>query len=145
MLPDVDPSSGYLPPGVHHAPWREIAPRFSENGHRSRLLGGLLAALQNLAGAGCQSVLLDGSFVSQKELPEDYDGAWDTVGVDPYRLDPVLLDFSNGRAAMKAKYLGELFPATAVAAPGVLYRDFFMRDRNGVPKGVVQIDLGSLP
>ena len=91
------------------------------------------------------SVLLDGSFVTQKDLPEDYDGTWDTTGVDPYRLDPVLLDFSNARAAMKSKYLGELFPATATAAPGVLYRDFFMKDRNGVPKGVVNIDLRSLP
>lgn len=145
MLPSVDSSTGYLPRGVHHVPWNEVVPRFSANAHRSRLLGGLLAALQNLAGAGCQSVLLDGSFVSKKELPEDYDGAWDTAGVDPCRLDPVLLDFANGRAAMKSKYLGELFPATATAAPGVLYRDFFMKDRNGVPKGVVQIDLGSLP
>lgn len=115
------------------------------NGHRTRLTAGLLAALQNLAGAGCRSVLLDGSFVSLKYLPEDYDGAWDTRGVDPYRLDPVLLDFSNGRAAMKSKYLGELFPATASAAPGVLYRDFFMTDRSGVPKGILNIDLGSLP
>lgn len=145
MLPAADPTTGYLPVGVHHAPWSEVAPRFTANGHRKRLLGGLLAALQNLARAGCRSVLLDGSFVSRKELPEDYDGAWDTLGVDPYRLDPVLLDFSNGRAAMKSKYLGELFPATAAAAPGVLYRDFFLKDRNGVPKGVVNIDLGSLP
>jgi len=145
MLPATDTSTGYLPPGVHQAPWSAIPPRFSGNGHRSRLLGGLLAALQNLAGAGCQSVLLDGSFVSEKDLPEDYDGAWETKGVDPALLDSVLLDFSNGRAAMKAKYLGELFPATSAAAPGVLYRDFFMKDRNGVPKGVVHIDLGSLP
>jgi hypothetical protein len=65
--------------------------------------------------------------------------------VDPNRLDPVLLDFSNGRAAMKAKYGGEFFPASAMAVAGVLYRDFFQRDRNGVPKGVLQIDLGSLP
>lgn len=145
MLPVSDSSTGYLPPGVHRAPWAEVAPRFSANGHRSRLLGGLLSALRNLAGAGCQSVLLDGSFVSDKDLPEDYDGAWDPKGVDPMRLDPVLLDFSNGRAAMKSKYPGELFPATAAAAPGVLYRDFFMKDRNGVPKGVVDLDLGSLP
>ena len=60
-------------------------------------------------------------------------------------IDRVLLDFTNGRAAMKSKYLGELFPASFLAAPGVLYRDFFMKDRNGVPKGVVNIDLGSLP
>jgi hypothetical protein len=144
MFP-TDPKTGYLPPGTHCAPWSVIASRFGINGHRSRLIGGLLAALQNLAGAGCQSVLLDGSFVSEKELPQDYDGAWDIAGVDPNLLDPVLLDFSNSRAAMKSKYLGELFPASAMAAPGVLYRDFFMTDRNGVPKGVVQIDLRSLP
>ena len=145
MLPDADLSTGYLPPGVHDAPWNEIAQRFSANGHRILLVGGLLAALTNLAGAGCRSVLLDGSFVSQKDLPDDYDGAWDIRGVDPYRLDPVLLDFANGRAAMKSKYFGELFPATALAAPGVLYRDFFMKDRNGVPKGIININLGSLP
>ena len=90
-------------------------------------------------------MLIDGSFVSRIDLPGDYDGAWDTRGVDPNRLDPVLLDFSNGRAAMKSKYLGELFPATFFAAPGVLYRDFFLRDRNGVPKGVVNLELRSLP
>jgi Family of unknown function (DUF6932) len=145
MLPSTDALTGYLPPGVHNAPWTEVAQRFAVNGHRTRLLGGLLTALKNLASAGCQSMILDGSFVSEKNLPEDYDGAWDTYGVDPNRLDPVLLDFSNGRAAMKSKYLGELFPATAVAAPGVIYRDFFMEDRNGVLKGVVNIDLGSLP
>ena len=145
MVPACDPSTGYLPAGVHQAAWKEIAARFTANGHRSRLLDGLLAALRNLAAAGCRSVLLDGSFVSEKDLPADYDAAWDTQGVDPTLLDPVLLDFSNSRAAMKSKYLGELFPATASAAPGVLYRDFFMKDRNGVPKGVVQIDLGSLP
>jgi len=145
MIPDLDPKTGDLPAGVHDAAWGEIPPRFSTNGHRGRLAGGLLDALRNLASAGCESILLDGSFVSEKLLPEDYDGAWDPYGVDPYRLDPVLLDFSNSRAAMKAKYGGELFPATAQAAPGVLYRDFFQKNRNGVPKGVVQIDLGSLP
>lgn len=49
------------------------------------------------------------------------------------------------RAAMKEKYLGDLFPASALAAPGVLYRDFFKTDRSGVEKGVVLIALGSLP
>lgn len=145
MLPDIDTATGYLPPGVHDALWAEIVPRFSGNGHREWLCDGLLSALHNLAVAGCRFVLLDGSFISEKALPGDYDGAWDTRGVNPDLLDPVLLDFSNKRAAMKAKYGGELFPATVQAAPGILYRDFFQKDRNGVPKGVVNIDLGSLP
>ena len=46
---------------------------------------------------------------------------------------------------MKAKYLGDLFPASTPAAPGVLYRDFFRTDRDGVEKGIVLVELGSLP
>lgn len=145
MIPPADPKTGYLPPGLHKALWAEIWSRFGQNSHRASLLGGLLRALTNLAGAGCRDVLLDGSFVSEKPLPKDYDGAWEPHGVDPAQLDPVLLDFKNGRAAMKAKYGGELLPASAQAAAGVLYRDFFQKDRNGVRKGVLQIDLGSLP
>ena len=161
MIVELDPKTGYLPPGVHDAEWCDVAGRFAGNSHRARLIGGLLAAGRNLAAAGCGELLLDGSFVAAKSLPADYDGAWETAGVDPDRLDPVLLDFSNRRAAMKAKptpqvsptagrphesgYLGDLFPASAFAAPGVLYRDFFRTDRNGVEKGVVLIDLGSLP
>lgn len=145
MIPAIDEATGYLPHGIHDASWAEVAPRFSQNGHRQRLTNGLLSALHNLALAGCRVMLLDGSFVSSKDLPGDYDGAWDPVGVDPNLLDPVLLDFRNKRAAMKAKYGGELFPATMMAAPGVRFREFFLTDRYGVPKGVVQIDLGSLP
>ncbi len=145
MILEPDPNTGYLPPGVHDVGWWDVAGRFAGNSHRARLMGGLLAACRNLAAAGCAELLLDGSFVSANALPGDYDAAWETAGVDPDRLDPVLLDFSNRRAAMKAKYLGDLFPASALAAPGVLYRDFFRTDRNGVEKGVVLIDLGSVP
>ncbi len=140
-----DPTTGYLRPGIHDAAWREVADRFADNSHRARLMSGLLAACHNLAAAGCRELLLDGSFVSAKVLPRDYDAAWETAGVNPERLDPVLLDFSDHRAAMKAKYLGELFPATSDAGSGVLYRDFFRTDRNGVEKGIVLINLESLP
>lgn len=145
MIPDFDSSTGYLPPGVHEARWAEVVRRLGQNQHRSRLMSGLYAALRSLADAGCRSVLLDGSFVSTKELPEDYDGAWDPRDVNPDQLDPILLRFSDRRAAMKSKFLGELFPATYHAAPGVTYREFFMWDRNGTPKGIIDIDLGSLP
>jgi hypothetical protein len=125
--------------------WAEIPARFGKNSHRGVLLDGLRRALINLAGAGCRIVLLDGSFVSEKEFPQDYDGAWEPQGVDPNLLDPVLLDFSNRRAAMKAKYAGELFPASLEATAGILYRDYFQRDRSGVAKGVLLIELGRLP
>ena len=130
---------------MHDASWREVVSRFGGNSHRERLLDGLPSACRSLMAAGCREVLLDGSFVTAKTLPGDYDAAWETEGVDPDLLDPVLLDMKHPREAMKAKYLGDLFPASASAAPGVLFRDFFSSDRNGVRKGIVLKDLGSLP
>lgn len=143
VLVDFGPRPIHLPPGVHLVAWAVVAPCFAGNSHRRRLLSGLEQALRIFAGAGCRTVLLNGSFVSVKVLPQDYDAAWEPVAVDPTLLDPVLLDFRNKRAAMKLKYGGEFFPATAMATAGVLYRDFFQRDKNGVPKGIIQIDLGS--
>jgi len=98
-----------------------------------------------LRAAGCRRVLVDGSFVTEKENPADYDGTWDPSGVDLDRLDPVLIDFSNRRRRMKEKYLGELFPASAGAAQGVAFEQFFQQDRQGRPKGIVELDLETVP
>ncbi len=144
MKIEIDPDTGYLPPGAHQVTWPEMVALCGQNGHRRRMIDGLRLALLNLKAAGCREVLLDGSFVSSKELPNDYDGAWEPAGVDPTLIDATLLTFNDGRRAMKAKYQGELFPASATAAAGVLYRDFFQSDRNGTAKGVLLIDLGSV-
>lgn len=143
MIPNFDRRTGYLPQGIHPAPWAEIEQRFGWNRHRISLLAGCRRALACLGRAGCRTAFLNGSFVSVKQLPNDYDGAWETLGVDAGLLDPVLLDFSSGRAAMKAKYGGELFPASMSASPGVPYLDFFQQDRNGTPKGIVEIHPGN--
>jgi hypothetical protein len=87
-------------------------------------------------------MFLDGSFITEKPLPEDYDACWISSGVEVSRLDPVLLDFSNKRRAQKQKYLGELFPASALAAPGAVFLDFFQTDRHtGKHKGIVRLYL----
>ena len=140
MIPNIDQRTGYLPPGVHKAQWAEIVQRFGGNQRRLRLLVGLDNALAEFARAGCRSILLNGSFIIDKPLPGDYDGAWEPDGVNEYLLDPVLLDWSNRRKAMKGKYKGELFPADAKAAPGITYRYFFQRNRKGKRKGIIKID-----
>lgn len=145
MIPPFDDNTGYLPPGNHDAAWQEFADRFGGGPYRHRLLSGLLDALKALRAAGCETAIIDGSFVTDKRFPGDFDAAWDPTNVDPNRLDPVLLDFKNRRAAMKTKYSGELFPATFYAAPGVRFREFFQRDKNGIPKGVVRLNLRDLP
>ena len=141
MIPPTIPETGYLPPGVHEASWVEVASRFGGNSHREWLMERLLAACRKLVEAGCKEILLDGSFVTAKTMPGDYDGTWESAGVDVDRLDPVFLN----AGAVKAKYFGDLFPASGVAKSGVPFRDFFQTDRDGVEKGVVLVDLRSLP
>ena len=47
-------------------------------------------------------------------------------GVDPDQLDPILLTFDRGRAAQKAKYPGELFPAQFTeGGSGMTFLNFF--------------------
>ena len=96
--------------------------------------------------AGCRTAYLNGSFVTSKESPNDYDACWEEAGVDPTVLDPVLLTFDPGRAMQKAKYMGELFPASVVAdADGLSFFEFFQSDKDtGIPKGIIAIDLGDL-
>ena len=142
MIPPLQPT-GLLPPGVHPATWAELDARFGADMHRQWLLGGMKRALRALRAAGCTLVYVDGSFVSAKAIPGDYDLCWSTVGVDPGLLDPVLLKFDDGRRAMKAKYLGDLFPAEfPEAASGKLFLEFFQVDKNtGDAKGIVMLDL----
>jgi uncharacterized protein DUF6932 len=145
VLPSFD-FDGNLPPGIHHASWDEIVTRFATNSRRRQLLGGFLDALRSLKRAGCRTEYLDGSFVTAKELPGDFDACWEIAGVDAGRLDPELLDFGDRRAAQKARYGGELFPAETAAEPaGTTFLDYFQRDREtGQRKGIVAIDLGAL-
>ena len=68
---------------------------------------GLRAALENLKSAGCLTAYLNGSFVTSKTLPNDYDACWEEAG-------------------QKAKYMGELFPASIIAdAGGLSFLEFF--------------------
>lgn len=146
MIPEFD-ANGNLPPGIHRAVWKEFSKRFGHSEHRETLLDGLATALHSLAAAGCRSVYINGSFVTKKLEPGDYDLCWSIDGVAPERLDSVLLDFSPaGRLAMKAKYRGDLFPAEVPeGASGKAFLDFFQTDkRNGEPKGIVLLDLGGV-
>jgi hypothetical protein len=138
--------NGLLPIGIHETSWNEFENRFGYNFHRKRLLNGLWKALTNMKLAGCTTIFIDGSFVTSKELPNDYDCCWDTSGVTPNLLDAVFFDFSNFRAVQKTKYGGEFFPAHILEkSSGKVFLDFFQIDKDtGNQKGIVKINLQSL-
>ena len=145
MIPAFD-DNGLLPTGIHWASWDEFFTRFATTGCRRRLADGIRAAVEDLKNAGCLTVYVNGSFVTSKEVPNDFDACWEEAGVDPTVLDPVLLTFDPGRAAQKAKYLGELFPASAIASgDGFSFLEFFQTDKETAGrKGIIAIDLGDL-
>lgn len=149
MLPPFG-DDGNLPPGIHEGDWAEVETRFATNPYRRRLLAGFRAVTTKLVLCGCQRVYLDGSFVSAVPTPADFDGAWELSGVDLRKLraiEPLLFDFTNRRAAQKAKYLGEMFPAEAQeASSGRTFIEFFQEDKiTGASKGVVVIDVRTIP
>jgi hypothetical protein len=133
---------GLLPPGVHQAAWDEIEQRLGFTAHRKRLLRGLRAAMTALKVAGCQRAWIDGSFVTEKEVPNDFDACWDVTAVDVALLDPVLLDFTPPRFSQHVKYGGDIFPNINEARTGSLFVDFFQVDKDtGDPKGIIELDL----
>lgn len=147
MIPAFD-AQGNLPPGVHDASWQEFVDVFGRTKRRRLLLLGLSEAVKSLKRAGCRKLYLDGSFTTNKEAiygepPGDFDGCWEPQGVNPTLLDPVLLDFSNKRAAQKAKFGGELFISNYPAAPdGTAFLDFFQMDkRTGASKGIIVLNI----
>lgn len=138
---------GCLPPGVHSASWEEVAERFGGTARRDALLQGLLRAAVNLRAAGARVIWLDGSFVTDKEEPDDWDGVWDPSNADLAKVDPVLIDpadLAAGRYRQKAKYGGELLVGTETATR-MPFQVFFQQDKNGDPKGIVRLDLRTLP
>lgn len=146
MIPDFETPSGNLPVGIHWATWDEITNRYGNNPIRRKQLQGLKAAADELKRCGCTTLLIDGSFVTNKQIPWDYDALWLISGVDLSILDPILKDQNPPRKAQKAKYFGELLPVSAFQLQNNLgLVKYFQIDRNNNPKGIIALDLRGLP
>jgi hypothetical protein len=145
MIPEFN-ENGNLPPGVHWAEWEEFKEIFGTNLTRQRMVDGLELAMTLLKAAGCRTIYIDGSFVTTKQKPGDFDACWEDNGVDINYLEsiaPVLFNFALRRAEQKIKYKGEIFPSNYPANDsGTAYIDFFQFDtRTNTRKGIIAIDL----
>lgn len=145
MIPpliDIGAPWPVLPPGIHWASLAEIETAFATNDPRQKLFAGFSRVLEALAVAGCRRAYLDGSFVTGKEFPGDFDGCWDDDGVSSRRLDPVLLLFDNNRAMQKLIFRGEMFSSTTLADGENTFLEFFQIEKvTGNAKGIIGIYL----
>ena len=131
-----------LPTGVHVATFDEVANRYGGTSKRQRLIHGFRNGANNLFSCGCPRIYLDGSFVTDKINPNDFDCCWDEQGVNVSFLDPTLVDFSNERQAQKNKYYGEFFPSCLFAIDkGYSFLELFQKDKDtGEAKGIIQLN-----
>lgn len=144
MIPKLN-ASGNLPEGIYYASLGEVISSFGYNPKRAWLIDGLRLLVTNLKKANCSLIFIDGSFVTSKEVPGDYDLCWSILDIDEDKLDPVLLDFSvEGREKMEQKYRGDVFPAELPeGSSGKVFLEFFQTDKNtGNKKGIVAIKIG---
>ena len=76
---------------------------------------GMLEALRLLKVAGCARAYVDGSFVTAKEKPGDFDARWDAEGVDFDLIDKRLLTFD--RAAQRRRPRSSVNCSSPTRAP----------------------------
>lgn len=136
MIPEFD-KNGNLPPGTYPATLAEIETRFAITLHRKKLFSGLKAVAENLKAANCQTLYLNGSFITSKEEPGDFDACWEPLEVNQ-NLDPMLL---TDRIARKAKYLGDIYPRIPELTEGLDHFKSWQLDRDDNIKGIIIIDL----
>jgi len=131
MLPDFS-AHGYLPPGIHPASLAEILQRFGSDTELRRVQGESLGWTVDLARqAGAKRIVVNGSFVTAVEDPNDIDCV-------------LLIDASFSRNANAVSELIAGLPFVnldMVDEDGfaMLTERFFATDRNLVPKGMVEV------
>ncbi len=133
--------NGELPPGQHQASLEEVETVFGfSTERRKRLMQGLRDAVSNLVLSGVRKLWINGSFITDKDDPNDIDGCWEyTSLVDTEVLDPVFLLSRND---MKEKYGLDFFISNLVeSGSGLPFSEFFQVNRDGDPKGIVVVNL----
>lgn len=143
MIPEFD-ENGNLPLGVHWVEWEEFEEKFNYNYTRQRLIDGLKLAMKYLQEAGSRTIYIDGSYITNKEKPGDYDACWDEEDVDRNYLRinaPTLLNLYD-KQARKAKFRGDIFRLDELVGDlGISSFEFFQCDRYLNKKGIIAIDL----
>lgn len=128
--------NGYLQPGIYNLNWTDFVEIFGHNVHRKTLIQGLEKAISDLKSVGCSVIYVNGSFITKKIIPGDYDAIWEPFGVDIKSLRdkfPALIDFNPPRTNQKLRYGGEFLPLS--------FLSFFQLDKNGIQKGIVKIKI----
>lgn len=145
MIPEFT-ENGLLPPGIYETALGELHEKMGWSRRRLALLEGLEGALELMAASGVRRVYVDGSFVTDKDRPNDIDGCYDLQeGATAEELEamaPIFPPSPANRAKAKEIYGVDFFPAAATElGSGQPFIRFFQKDRQGRERGVLALEI----
>ena len=138
---------GWLPEGHYAATWQEVVLRFAgePDSPRAVILSSLLKWRDAVRTSGMAGlVILDGSFISSKETPGDFDlvFSYDEATEALIRNDPDARKLTDYQACRALGFLGDIFALPASLqkfSPMLSGLNMFDFDRQGKPKGVIEV------
>lgn len=130
MIPPFN-DDGYLPPGIHFATLDEIAERFGSGSEIRRVQMESIRWLIGMAArAGVTRIVLNGSFATDQEEPNDVDCVL-LVAPDSLLDEVALLELHGGVPFLELQIVEESEFQTIA--------QYFGTDRNRVAKGMLEI------
>lgn len=149
----LNPDTGLLPEGEHPLDWKSIVSLFGTSPRRQGLLQKLHELCLILKRAGVETVWLDGSFVTSKPTPNDFDMSFDLSDAAFARLPDYPFKVKNAATRLRSHFCGDI--KVEPMADGYRYhKDLwpYVKDHEhngkaifGLKKGIVVIALGDLP
>lgn len=149
----LNTETGLLPAGEHNMNWTQVCELFGGTNHRDYLLKCLYRICCILKQAGVPHIWLDGSFVTSKDRPNDYDMSYTLTKEIFARLPDDPFKLTDADRIIRARFSGDI-RAEPMRGGALYHRDLFPNVvghfHNGQPiedveKGIVVLVLDSLP
>lgn len=143
---DVGEAALVLKIGFHQTSVDEIESMFAYNEKRMEIFTGFVQACLELRKSGCKTVYLNGSFVTTKLNPDDFDACWEMNFPNNLKLNSIIRNCDyRTRQLQKQIYKGEFFPIDLANRNrgGTKWLKFFLRTRLGNKKGILRLSLQS--
>jgi hypothetical protein len=142
MLPEFD-ENGNLPPGIHHASFKEVVERFGKKSLKRQTLTKNLDTFYDFIKDFATEIYIDGSFTTNKLAPDDVD-LLVILTPDFLSQSSVIRDKLRRFVTFKKVYQLHIF----AFIPGRHDQDiqkmisWFTEDRSLNSKGIVYVEIG---
>ena len=122
----------------------EFAKEFGFTESRKEKLESALLFFKILKSLGCTNLYIAGSFVSSKEFPNDIDLCVDATGIDYLKLTKEYPEFLDPQGIERIKKEHKVHFALFFDAGCLEYLEWYKKDRDNHPRGLVKIYLNDI-